>query len=78
MFTNTVVFPDVTIGEGAVVAAGSVVHRDLQSWGIYGGNPLVKIGVRPKERILQLASELLQSEGRSKQEERSGTSSLGG
>lgn len=48
VFTNSVVLPDVTIGEGAVVSAGSIVHHDLQPWTIYGGNPLVKIGVRPR------------------------------
>lgn len=34
----------VTIGEGAVVAAGSVVTKDVESWTIVGGNPAVKIG----------------------------------
>jgi galactoside O-acetyltransferase len=58
VFTNSVVFPGVTVGEGAVVAAGSLVHRDLQPWGIYAGNPLVQVGIRPKEEILRLAEEL--------------------
>jgi acetyltransferase-like isoleucine patch superfamily enzyme len=62
VFTNSVVLPDVTIGEGAVVAAGSLVHRDLEPWGIYAGNPLVQIGVRPRDTILRWAQELLQSE----------------
>ena len=59
VFTNTVVFPGVTIGEGAVVAAGSLVHRSLSAWGIYAGNPLVQIGVRPSDKILGLANELM-------------------
>lgn len=29
----------VTIGEGAVVAAGSVVTKDVASWTLVGGNP---------------------------------------
>jgi len=58
IFTNSVVLPDVTIGEGAVVAAGSVVHRDLKPWAIYAGNPLTQVGVRPAERVLQLAEAL--------------------
>jgi acetyltransferase-like isoleucine patch superfamily enzyme len=58
VFTNAVIFPDVTIGEGVVVAAGSLVHRDLPAWGIFAGNPLVQIGVRPKETVLRLAEEL--------------------
>ena len=59
VFTNSIVWPDVTIGEGAVVAAGSVVHHDLKPWAIYAGNPLVQVGVRPKETILALADQLL-------------------
>lgn len=31
--------PNVTIGEGAVVAAGAVVARDVEPWAIVGGNP---------------------------------------
>jgi acetyltransferase-like isoleucine patch superfamily enzyme len=58
IFTNSVVLPGVKIGEGAVVAAGAVVHRDLKPWTIYAGNPLVQVGERPKEILLRLASEL--------------------
>lgn len=58
IFTNSVILPDVEIGMGAVVAAGSLVHRDLKPWGIYGGNPLVQIGTRPSESVLRLAREL--------------------
>ena len=32
------VFHGVTIGEGAVVGANSVVTRDLEPWGVYIGN----------------------------------------
>ncbi|SHK25285.1 putative colanic acid biosynthesis acetyltransferase WcaF [Rubritalea squalenifaciens DSM 18772] len=31
--------PGVTVGEGAVLAARSVAVRDLEPWGVYGGNP---------------------------------------
>lgn len=55
VFTGSIVLPDVTIGEGAVVAAGSVVHRDLKPWGIYAGNPLVQVGVRRDDLIRVLA-----------------------
>lgn len=51
VFTNSVVFPGVAIGEGAVVAAGSVVHRNLDPWHIYAGNPLVKVGRRYVEGL---------------------------
>ena len=31
--------PGVTIGEGAVVAAGAVVTKDVAPWTVVGGNP---------------------------------------
>ncbi|CAM4086744.1 acyltransferase [Saccharibacillus endophyticus] len=37
---NTTILPGVTIGDGAVVAAGSVVHRDVEPGTFVGGNPL--------------------------------------
>ena len=33
------VLPGVTVGEGAIVAAGSVVSKDVESWTVIGGNP---------------------------------------
>jgi galactoside O-acetyltransferase len=38
----------VTIGEGAVIGAGSMVTNDCEPWGIYVGNPARKVGVRQK------------------------------
>lgn len=37
---NTTILPGVTIGDGAIVAAGSVVHRDVPAGAFVGGNPL--------------------------------------
>jgi galactoside O-acetyltransferase len=56
--TNVIVHPGVTIGEGAVVGSGSVVTKDLGSWGIYMGVPAKKIKERPKKKILELEKEL--------------------
>lgn len=33
------ILPGVTIGEGAVVAAGAVVTKDVEPWAVVGGNP---------------------------------------
>jgi galactoside O-acetyltransferase len=52
--TNVVVLPGVTIGEGAVVGAGSVVTNDLEPWGIYIGSPALRTKDRPREKILEL------------------------
>lgn len=48
---NAVVIPDVAIGEGSAVAAGSVVMRSLAPWGIYGGQPARRIKSRPDAHI---------------------------
>lgn len=44
---RAIVLPGLTIGEGAVVGAGSVVTRDVPPWTIVAGNPARKIGDRP-------------------------------
>jgi len=48
---NSVILPNVTIGEGATVGAGSVVTKDLEPWGIYVGNK--RIGYRDKEAVMR-------------------------
>ncbi|MCM3749328.1 acyltransferase [Paenibacillus pasadenensis] len=40
---NTTILPGVAIGDGAVVAAGSVVHRDVAAGAFVGGNPAREI-----------------------------------
>lgn len=42
---NVIVLKGVTIGEGAVVAAGSVVTKDVKPWTVVGGNPAQVIKV---------------------------------
>lgn len=42
------ILPGVTVGEGAVVGANSLVNKDLEPWGIYVGSPCKKIGERQK------------------------------
>jgi acetyltransferase-like isoleucine patch superfamily enzyme len=42
------ILPDVTIGEGVVVAAGAVVTRDVQPYAIVGGIPARVIGYRER------------------------------
>ena len=37
--TGAMVLPGVTIGDGAVVAAGAVVTKDVEPWTVVGGNP---------------------------------------
>ncbi len=37
---NSTILPGVTIGEGAIVAAGTVVHKDVPPGAFVGGNPM--------------------------------------
>lgn len=46
---QALILPGITIGDGAVVGAGSVVTKDVQPWTIVAGNPAREIGRR--ERI---------------------------
>ena len=43
---NAVILPGIRIGEGAVVAAGSVVNRDVEPYAVVGGVPARPIGER--------------------------------
>lgn len=49
--SRAIVLPGVTIGEGAVVAAGSVVTKDVEPWTIVGGNPARAL----KRRVIRAA-----------------------
>ena len=46
--SNTVVFPNIEIGEGTVVGACSLVNCNLDSWGVYYGVPVKKHKERTK------------------------------
>ena len=46
--THVVVLPDVTIGRGAIVAAGAVVNKNIPPYEIWGGVPAKFIKMRPE------------------------------
>lgn len=43
---NAVILPGTRIGDGAVIAAGSVVNRDVEPYAVVGGVPAREIGRR--------------------------------
>jgi acetyltransferase-like isoleucine patch superfamily enzyme len=49
--TNAIILSGVKIGQGAVVAAGSVVTKDVEQYSIVGGNPAKLIRYRFEESI---------------------------
>jgi acetyltransferase-like isoleucine patch superfamily enzyme len=51
---RAIILKGVTVGEGAIVAAGSVVTRDVPPWSIAGGNPARVIrALTEEERMLE-------------------------
>jgi acetyltransferase-like isoleucine patch superfamily enzyme len=57
---NSVVLPGVTIGEGAMVGAGSVVTRNLEPWGVYLGNRRIKM--RNREAVMATYEKFLKGD----------------
>lgn len=50
---NCTVLPGVTLGEGCIVGANSVVTRDCEPWMVYAGSPARPIKPREKDRIME-------------------------
>ena len=44
---SVIILPGITIGEGSIIAAGSVVVKDIPKFSIVGGNPAKVIKERP-------------------------------
>jgi acetyltransferase-like isoleucine patch superfamily enzyme len=40
---GSIIMSGVKIGDGSIIAAGSVVTKDVEAYSIYGGNPAKKI-----------------------------------
>jgi len=55
---NTVVMPGVTLREGSVVGAGSVVTKDTEPWTIYVGSPAKAVKMRDKKSIIESANKM--------------------
>ncbi len=55
---NCTVLPGVTLGEGCIVGANSVVTRDCEPWMVYAGSPAKPIKSREKSRIMESIKKL--------------------
>lgn len=55
---NSVIMPGVKIGNGVVIAANSVVVKDVEDYTIIGGNPATLIKKRFDEELINLLLEI--------------------
>jgi acetyltransferase-like isoleucine patch superfamily enzyme len=55
---NCVIMPGITLAEGSVIGANSVVTKDTEPWTIYIGSPAKPVKIRNKEKIIEYASKL--------------------
>ncbi|HFK7185066.1 acyltransferase [Serratia odorifera] len=54
---NVIILPGVTLGEGAIIQAGSVVVKDIEPYAIAGGHPAKAFAQRDVEHYLRLKAE---------------------
>jgi len=55
---NVTIMPGIKVGDGAIIATGSVVTKDVSPYTIVGGNPARVIKKRFSEEIIELLLEL--------------------
>ncbi len=49
--SGTVIFPNLTIGEGCSIGANSLVNKSLEPWGIFFGSPVKRIKSRSQDLL---------------------------
>lgn len=54
--SNSIIFPNLTIGEGSVIGACSLVRKSVENWGVYYGIPVNKIRDREKKLLKFLSN----------------------
>lgn len=50
---ETIIMPGVTIGDGAIIGAGSIVTRDIPAWTIATGRPARVVKEIPERKIVE-------------------------
>ena len=51
---SVILLPNITIGKGAIIAAGSIVTKSVPNYAVVGGNPATVIKYRNSERFEEL------------------------
>jgi dTDP-4-amino-4,6-dideoxy-D-glucose acyltransferase len=55
---NVTILPGVTLKEGSVIGANSLVTKDTEPWTIYAGSPAKPIKIRRKDKMIEYAKRL--------------------
>jgi len=55
---NSVILPGVTLGEGALVGANSLVRENCLPYSIYVGSPVRKVGEYSKDKLVEIERQL--------------------
>lgn len=55
---NVTILPGVTLGEGCVIGACSLVTNNTEPWTIYVGIPARPIKVRPRQKMIEYAKKM--------------------
>jgi acetyltransferase-like isoleucine patch superfamily enzyme len=56
--TSSILMPGVTMAEGSVLGAGSLLNRDTEPWTIYVGTPAQAIKKRDSKKMIEFANEI--------------------
>ena len=59
---NCTIMPGVTLAEGSILGANSLLTKDTEPWTIYVGSPAKPIKIREKETILNYAKKIKNNE----------------
>ena len=59
---NCSIMPNVTLGEGAILGANSLLTKDAEPWTIYVGSPAKPVKMRNKEYIIDFANKIKNEE----------------
>lgn len=59
---NCSIMPNVTLAEGSILGANSLLTKDTEPWTIYVGSPAKPVKIRDKEYILDFANKIRNEE----------------
>jgi galactoside O-acetyltransferase len=55
---NCSIMPGVTLAEGSILGANSLLTKDTEPWTIYVGSPAKPVKIRDKDKIIEYANKL--------------------